>query len=73
MIKQLVVWEMRWELDGEYVINLDDYKTIGSYWWAIFVKNDVAINDVVKNDTFIALGLNIFQKKSKISYEIKIS
>ena len=32
MIKQLVVWEMRWELDGEYVINLDDYKTIGSYW-----------------------------------------
>ena len=28
--------------DGEYVINLDEYISIGNHWVAINVKNDVA-------------------------------
>ena len=27
--------------DGEYVINLDDYKSIGTHWIALYVNNNV--------------------------------
>ena len=26
--------------DGEYVINLDDYKSIGTHWIALYVNNN---------------------------------
>ena len=45
--------------DWEYVINLDEYKSTGNYWTALYVNSD--------NVTYSALELNIFQKKSKNS------
>ena len=50
--------------DGAYVINLDEYKSIGTYWIALYVN--------VENVTYlIALEMNIFQKKLENSLEIK--
>ena len=43
--------------DGAYVINLDEYKSIGAHWIALYVNDD--------NVTYFEL--NIFQKKLKNS------
>ena len=51
--------------DGAYIINLDEYESIGTHWIALFV-NDI---NVTYFDNF---ELNIFQKKLENSLEIKI-
>ena len=43
--------------DEAYVTNLDEYKSIGSHWNALYVNNNVTYYD--------ALELNIFPKKLK--------
>ena len=43
--------------DGAYIINLDEYKSIGTRWIALFVNDNVTY--------FHSFGLNIFQKKFK--------
>ena len=50
--------------DGAYVVNLDEYSDIGTHWIELYVKK--------KTVTLIALGLSIFQKKSKNLLIIKI-
>ena len=51
--------------DGAYLINLDEYKSIGTHWIALYVN--------VQNVTYlVALELNIFQKKLENSLEIKM-
>ena len=52
--------------DGAYIINLDEYESIGTHWIALFVND----NNVTYFDNF---ELNIFQKKLENSLEIKIS
>ena len=43
---------------GPFVINLDEFKSVGSHWIALYVNND--------NITyFYRLGVNKFQKKFK--------
>ena len=42
--------------DGAYVINLDEYKSIGSHWIALYVN----ANNIAYFDSF---GVEIFQKK----------
>ena len=44
--------------DGAHVINLDEYSDIGAHWIALYVNTKTVT-------TLIALGLNIFQNKSK--------
>ena len=44
--------------DGGYVINLDEYSDIKTHWIALYVNANTITY-------FLALGLNIFQKKSK--------
>ena len=51
--------------DGAYIINLDEYESIGTHWIALFVND----NNVTYFDNF---ELNIFQKKLENSLEIKI-
>ena len=48
--------------DGAYVINLDEFKSIGTHWIALYVNGN---NRWVSYDAvyFAALDLNIFQKK----------
>ena len=50
--------------DEAYIINLDEYESIGTYWIALYVD--------AENVTLIVLKLNIFQKKLENSLEIKI-
>ena len=47
--------------DGAYVINLDEYESIGTHWIALYVNGN--------NNTYIlrALELKIFQKELKNS------
>ena len=51
--------------DGVYVISLDEYADIGTYWIALFCKK-------MKLFISIASVLNIFLKKLKNLLEIKI-
>ena len=51
--------------DGAYVINLDEYKDIGTHWIALFCKKKM------KLFISIALVLNIFLNKLKNLLEIK--
>ena len=51
--------------DGAYVISLDEYADIGTYWIALFCKK-------MKLFILIASVLNIFLKKLKHLLEIKI-
>ena len=51
--------------EGTYIINLDEYESIGTHWIALFVND----NNVTYFDNF---ELNIFQKKLENSLEIKI-
>ena len=51
--------------DGAYIINLDEYKDVGTHWVALFCKK-------MKLFILIALVLNIFLKKLKNLLEIKI-
>ena len=46
--------------DETYLINLDEYKSIGNHWIALYVND----NNVVYFDSF---GVEIFQKKLKSS------
>ena len=57
--------------DGTYVINLDNYKSIGAYWIALHVIGD---NVGASNDTtyFDSFGVGNFSKKNKYSLDIKI-
>ena len=54
--------------DGTYIVTRDEFKSIGTHWIALLlmVNNGSASYDA-------ALQLNIFQKKQKSSWEIKIS
>ena len=46
--------------DGAYIINLDEYKSIGTHQAALYVN--------AKNETYFNIfGLNVFQKKFKNS------
>ena len=46
--------------DGAYIINLDEYKSIGTHKAALYVN--------AKNETYFNIfGLNVFQKKFKNS------
>ena len=52
--------------DKTYVINLDEFKSIETHWIALYLN--------ITNATyFVALELNIFQKKAKNSLETKTS
>ena len=42
--------------DGAYVINLDEFESIGAHWIAFYVNGNI-------QQILIALELNIFQKK----------
>ena len=44
--------------DGAYVINLDEYKSIGTHWIALYVNKNIIVY-------FDSSGVNIFQKKLK--------
>ena len=50
--------------DGAYIINLDEYANVGTYWIALFCKK-------MKLFILIVLVLNIFLKKLKNLLEIK--
>ena len=51
--------------DGAYIINLEEYKSIGSHQAALYVN--------AKNETYFNIfGLNVFQKKFKNSQGIKM-
>ena len=52
--------------DGEYVINLDEYKDTGTHWTALFCKKKM------KSFILIVLVSSIFPKKLKNLLEIKI-
>ena len=47
--------------DGAYVINLDEYESIGTHLIALYVDDN--------NVTYLALELNMFQKNPKIFIE----
>ena len=51
--------------DGAYVINPDEYKSIGTRWVAFYVNSD----NVTYFDSF---GVEVFQKKLEISLKTKI-
>ena len=51
--------------DGAYIINLDEYKDVGTHWIALFCKK-------MKLLISIALVLNISLEKLKNLLEIKI-
>ena len=51
--------------EGTYVINLDEYKSIGTYWIALYANAE----NLTYFDSF---GLDIFKKKFENSLEIKI-
>ena len=55
-----------------YLINLDDFKSTGTNWIVLHVygNNGRVFYDAI---FLIALEFNIFQKKSKKSWEAKIS
>ena len=48
--------------DGAYVIILDEFKSVGTHWIALYVNSNNIINFYN-----IVLGLNVFQKKFKKS------
>ena len=48
--------------DGAYVINFDEYAYVGTYWIALFCKN---------NEISIVLELNMFLRRSKNLLDIK--
>ena len=48
--------------DGAYVIILDEFKSIGTHWIALYVNS----NNIIYFYN-IVLGLNVFQKKFKKS------
>ena len=48
--------------DGAYVIILDEFKSIGTHWIAVYVNS----NNIIYFYN-IVLGLNVFQKKFKKS------
>ena len=50
--------------DGAYVINLDEYKDVGTRWIALFCKKKLFIS--------IVLVLNVFLKKLKSLLGIRI-
>ena len=51
--------------DGAYIINLDEYESLGTHWIDLYVNT--------KNVTYVVvLELNIFQKELENSLEIKI-
>ena len=50
--------------DGAYIINLDEYQSIGTRWIALFV--------FAKNETYLVLLLSIFPQKIINSLETKI-
>ena len=50
--------------NGAYVINLDEFKSIGIYWIILCVNG----NNIIYFDNF---ELNIFQKKLKNSLETR--
>ena len=52
--------------DGADVINLEEFKSLGTYWIAFYVDN----NNLIYFDNFAE---NIFQKKLKSSQKTKIS
>ena len=52
------------EMDGAYVINLDEYESIGTHWIVLYVN--------AKNLTYFDSLLNISQKRLENSLEIKI-
>ena len=49
--------------DGTYIINLNEYQSIGTHWIALYVND----KNVTYFDSFGVLELNIFQKKLKKS------
>ena len=52
--------------DGAYVINFDEFKSIGTHWIALYVNGD--------NVTyFYSFGAEFIPKETKNSYETKIS
>ena len=52
---------------GAYVINLDEYESIGTHWIALYVSrgsnNIIIIIIIINNVVLIVLELNIFLKK----------
>ena len=53
--------------DQAYVVNIDEYESIGPHSIALYVNHDKV------NGTLIALELNIFQKKLRNSQKAKIA
>ena len=58
--------KLRKTKDKAYVINLEEYKSIGTHWMALYVNDDNGIAFLMQ-PTLTALELNIFQKKLKNS------
>ena len=53
---------------GAYVINLDEYESIGTHWIALYVSRGsnniiIIIIIIINNVVLIVLELNIFLKK----------
>ena len=53
--------------DGAYVINLNEFKLIGTHQIALYVNGNNG-NAFMMQPSLITLELNIFQKKLKNSY-----
>ena len=53
--------------DGAYIINLKEYKLVGTHWIAIYIQM------IIMQHILIVLELNVFQKKIKSFYVMKIS
>ena len=48
--------------DGTYIINFDDYESVGTHWIALYVNAE----------NIVPLELNIFQKKLENSLKMKV-